>query len=169
MYKKSLEWAGLFFLPGFFFLLTVKTLRSGLCCCCGEGCLGCRVRGHRESVAWAVRGATEPWSLGGTPGVSPRGSLFGESSCAVISGACSSEVLGWEKQPLIRRGPGLHPASRTPAPAGGRDGGGLEGWPPGRLEAAVSPVLPSLCRAFWSGIARFPTKHGGPTLVSLSP
>lgn len=36
-------------------------------------------------------------------------SLFGESACAVVSSASSSEVLGWEKQPAWS-----WPSSRIP-------------------------------------------------------
>lgn len=58
-----------------------------------------------------------------------------------------------------RRGRGLHPASRRLAPAGERGGGGHERWSPARDKAALSLVVSSFCRAFWSGIARFPTRH----------
>lgn len=38
----------------------------------------------------------------------------------------------------------------------------------GRHKAMISQVLPCLCKAFWSGIARLPTKHGDPILAILS-
>lgn len=38
-----------------------------------------------------------------------------------------------------------------------------------RHEAMINLVLPCLCKAFGSGIARLPTKHGDPILAILSP
>lgn len=41
----------------------------------------------------------------------PEGGRCGEGkSLAVISGMCITEMLGWEKEPLIQHRHGLHPA-----------------------------------------------------------
>lgn len=164
MYKKSLERAGLFFLPGLFFINCKNTQIWPLQLMWGSS--GCLVQGNGRSMAWAVPRGAGPQSHRFTPAILQRGSLFGESACAVVSGTCSSEMLGWEKQQLDCRGHGLHPALRVlPESVMGAH----EGWSPERHKAAVSVMFSCLCMAFWSRIARFPTRHWGPMLASLSP
>lgn len=151
----------------FFFFINCKNTQIWPLLLMGERLFGMPCSGAGGSVVWAVAGGAGLCSLRGN-WLFHRGRFLLGNQPPLLS--VTLAALRWwggktshSSSMVLAFIP--HPACQLLLESmmrGTRDA-------PGRHKAVISLVLPSLCKAFWSGIARLPTKHGDPILAILSP